>query len=104
MSAVSLYRLSGIALVVGMLLSALSAIGTGVAFPDNSSPDAATNPLNVLLSALGVAGTMLALLGLPAVYLRAARRGGVMWLVGVVLIGITGMLFGVFFGLLGTVV
>ncbi|HLZ28893.1 MAG TPA: hypothetical protein VKV73_16380 [Chloroflexota bacterium] len=45
-----------------------------------------------------------ALLGLPGMYARAARKGGLLWLVGVVLIGITGMLFGVFLGLMGALV
>jgi hypothetical protein len=37
-------------------------------------------------------------------YARAALEGGPLWLVGVVLIAITGMLFGVFMGLLGAIV
>jgi hypothetical protein len=104
MTSVQLYRLSGLALVIGMLLSAVSAIGSGVAFPDMSSPAAATNPLSVLLSIVGVIGTIVALLGLPGMYARAAREGGLVWLVGVVLIAITGILFGVFLGLVGALV
>jgi hypothetical protein len=99
MTTAQLYRLSGLALVIGMILSAVSAIGSGVAFPDTSSPAAATNPLSVLLSIVGVIGTIVALLGLPGMYARAAREGGLLWLVGVVLIAITGVLFGVFLGL-----
>ena len=53
---------------------------------------------------IGVIGTVLALLGLPAMYLRAAVAGGVIWLVGVVLVAITGMLFGIFLGLTGALV
>ena len=49
-------------------------------------------------------GTVLALLGLPGMYARAALRGGRLWLAGVVLIAITGMLFGVFLGLMGALV
>ena len=104
MTTVQLYRLSGLALVMGAVLSAMSSIGIGVAFPDTSDPAAATNPLNVLLSLVGVVGTILALLGLPGMYACAAREGGFMWLVGVVLIAITGMLFGIFFGLMGALV
>ena len=104
MTTVQLYRLSGLALVMGAVLSAISSIGIGVAFPDTSDPAAATNPLNVLLSIVGVVGTILALLGLPGMYARAAREGGFVWLVGVVLIAITGMLFGIFFGLMGALV
>jgi hypothetical protein len=99
-----LYRLSGFALVIGMILSAVSSIGSGLAFPDTTNPAAATNPLSVLLSLLGVIGTIVALLGLPGMYARAAREGGLVWLVGVVLIAITGILFGVFLGLMGALV
>jgi hypothetical protein len=87
-----------------MILSAASAILGGVLFPDNNNPAAATNPLNMLLGVVGVVGTILALLGLPGMYARAAREGGLMWLVGVALIAITGMLFGVFLGLMGVLV
>ena len=104
MTSVQLNRLSGFALLVGMILSVVSAVVSGVLFPDSSDTAAATNPLNVLLSLIGVVGTILALLGLPAVYARGARQGGLVWLVGVVLIAITGMLFGVFFGLMGALV
>jgi len=87
-----------------MVLSAVSAIASGVAFPDTSSPAAATNPLSVLLSIVGVIGTIVALLGLPGMYARVAREGGLLWLLGVVLIAITGVLFGVFLGLMGALV
>ena len=61
-------------------------------------------PLNVLLSLIGVVGRILALLGLPGICARGARDGGLVWLVGVVLIAITGMLFGVFLGLMSVLV
>ena len=76
----------------------VAGIWSGVAFPDTSSPAAATNPLNVALSMVGVIGAFVALLGLPGMYVWAAREGGVVWLVGVVLIAITAILFGVFSG------
>jgi hypothetical protein len=98
------YRASGLALVIGMLLSIVSSIGVGVLFPDTSNPAVATNPLNILLGLCGVLGTALALLGLPAVYARSASKGGVMWLLGVVIIALTGMLFGIFLGLMGVIV
>jgi len=104
MTTLQLYRLSGLALVIGAVLSAVSTIVSAVAFPDSNDVAAATNPLNILLSLVGVVGTMLALFGLPAMYARAAREGGVLWLVGMVLIAITGMLFGVFLGLMSAIV
>jgi hypothetical protein len=104
MTTLQLYRLSGLALVIGMVLSTVSAIVSGVVFPDSTDVAAAMNPLNILLSVVGVVGSMLALLGLPGMYARAAREGGLLWLGGVVLIAITGMIFGVFLGLMGALV
>jgi hypothetical protein len=99
-----LYRLSGLVLLLGIVLSVVSTVVSGVAFPDTSNPAAATNPAYILLSLLGVVGTVLVLLGLPAIYARSAREGGLAWLLGIVLIALTGMLFGLFFGLLGILV
>jgi hypothetical protein len=104
MTSLQLNRLSGFALLVGMFLSVVSAVVSGVLFPDSTDTASATNPLNALLSLIGVVGTVLALLGLPAMYARGAREGGLVWLAGVVLIAITGMLFGIFLGLMGTIV
>jgi hypothetical protein len=104
MTTVQLYRMSGLALILGALLSAVSSVVTGVVFPDTGNPAAATNPVSVLLSLIGVVGTIAVLLGLPAMYVRAAREGGLIWLVGVVLIAITGMLYGIFLGLMGVLV
>jgi len=104
MTTAGLYRLSGFALVVGAVLAAVSSVVSGVVFPDSNTPAAATDPLSVLLSLIGVVGTILALLGLPGMYLRGARDGGLVWLVGVVLIALTGMLFGVFLGLISVIV
>ena len=76
MTTLQLYRLSGLSLVIGMVLSTVLAVASGVIFPDSTDLAAATNPLNILLSVVGVVGSMLALLGLPGMYARAARAGG----------------------------
>jgi hypothetical protein len=59
----------------------------------------ASNPLNLALGYIGVVGAVLALLGLPGLYLVRATAGGPLWLLGTVLIAITGMLFGIFVAL-----
>jgi len=104
MTTARLYRLSGIALVVGAVLAAASSIVSGVLFPDNSDPAAATNPLNIMLSLIGVVAAMLALFGLPALYVRGSRDGGLVWFVGVVLIALTAIVFGIFLGLMSALV
>jgi hypothetical protein len=104
MTSSHVFRLSGLALLVGAVLAVISTIGSGVLFPDMSDTAAATNPLNVLLSTVGVIGAVCALLGLPGLYARSAGEGGWTWLAGVALIAVTGMLFGVFMGLMGVLV
>jgi hypothetical protein len=104
MTTASLYRLSGLALLIGAILATVSSIASGVLFPDSSNPATATNSLNVLLNLIGVVGAILALLGLPGMYARGALAGGLMWLIGVVLIAITAMLFGIFLGLMSVLV
>lgn len=104
MTTAQLYRLSGLTLLIGAILSALSSILSGVLFPDTNNPAAAMNPLNVLLGIVGVVGTVLALFGLPGMYARAAREGGLLWLLGIALIALTGLLFGIFLGLAGVLV
>jgi hypothetical protein len=104
MGTAQVYRLSGLSLVIGMLLSIVSSIGSGVLFSDTSNPAVATNPLNITLGICGVLGTALALFGLPALYARSAAAGGVLWLLGVLTIALTGMLFGIFLGLMSVIV
>ena len=104
MTTLQLHRMSGFALLLGMVLSTVSSIASTVIFPDSQSVAAATSPLNIWLGVVGVIGSILGLLGLPGMYARAAREGGLTWLAGVILVGITGMLFGVFLGLMGALV
>lgn len=99
-----LYRLGGLGLLLGAVLAAITNIITGVLFPDMGDAAAISNPLNTGLGLLGVVGTTLALLGLPALYLRVAREGGVIWLVGVICLALTGLVFGIFMGLTGAVI
>jgi hypothetical protein len=86
------------------VLAAISTIVVGIVFPDTTSPAAATSALNIAMGVVGVVGAFLALLGLPAVYAHRAREGGVIWLLGVVLIALTAVLFGIFMGLMGVLV
>jgi hypothetical protein len=88
MSSTTLYRLSGIVLLLGAVLSVIAGILTF--FVDTSytaSLSTFRSPLWSTYYSLFFVALALILLGLPALYLRqAGRRGGVLGLVGVFLI------------------
>ncbi len=88
MSSTTLYRLSGIILLLGAVLSVIAGILTF--FVDTSytaSLSTFRSPLWSTYYSLFFVALALILLGLPALYLRqAGRRGGVLGLVGVFLI------------------
>jgi hypothetical protein len=104
MTSQQLYRLSGLFLLAGAVLGIVSSVASGVLFPDTSNPAVASNPLNVGLGVVGVIGAILALFGLPGLYLARAQAGGVGWLVGCILIALTAVVFGVFVSLTFVVV
>lgn len=99
MTPAGLFRLSGLALVVGAIAAVIGNVATSVLFPDMNSPSVATSPLFVPLNLLATVGTVLVLLGFPGLYAWRAHEMGIAGLVGAVLIALTGMMFGVFFGL-----
>jgi len=78
MSSTTLYRLSGISLLIG---SVLTFIGT---IPDTVSPDSIST-FNVLGSVLSLIGIMLIVLGVPGMYARQAERAGILGLIGSIL-------------------
>ena len=99
MSGAQLFRLSGLVLVVGAIAALVGNGGTGILFPDNGNPTYALSPLYVPLNLLALVGTILLLLGLPGLYASRSREAGALGLAGIVLIALTGMMFGIFFGL-----
>jgi hypothetical protein len=99
MASAPLFRLSGLTLLIGAVAALIGNIATGLLFPDNNNPSYALNPSYVPLNLLATIGSILLLLGLPGLYAKRARELGVAGLVGTVLIALTGMMFGVFFGL-----
>lgn len=76
MSSTTLYRLSGISLLIGGLLAALAAVPVFFTGEDPSSPIAATAAL------LRIIGDVLIVVGLPGVYSRQAQRAGLLGLLG----------------------
>jgi len=76
MSSTTLYRLSGISLIIGGLFAALAAVPVFFTSEDPASPIAATAAL------LRIIGDMLIIVGLPGVYSRQAQRTGLLGLIG----------------------
>jgi len=74
-------------------------VATSVLFPDVNSPSDAMSALYVPLNLLATVRTILVLLGFPGLYAWRAHEMGIAGLVGAVLIALTGMMCGVFFGL-----
>jgi hypothetical protein len=104
MTSSQLYRIGGLALVVGVVvfvahLVARSLITAG-ADPSHYYLAGPWVPIN----ALGVFGAALVLFGLPAMYARMAGPSGLLGLVGVALIALAWLFFGVFLSLYGTLV
>ena len=79
MSSTTLYRLSGIALLIGGVLTTIGATTQALLSEDYSSP------LWVPVASLIFIGTLLVQIGLPAIYMRQAHRVGVPGLVGFIL-------------------
>lgn len=104
MSSSQLFKLCGWCLFVGAVISAIGNVGTSVMFPDNHNLAAFTHPLFVPLNLLAVVGTVIILIGLPGLYLRHARQLAAIGLAGLMLIFLTGILFGVFLSLVQVVV
>jgi hypothetical protein len=104
MSSAQLFRTSGLALVLGavvfivhIVLRSLLTAGADPAMIARESPW-------VWINALGVAGAALVLLGLPAMYARMADVTGVSTFVGMVLLALSWLFFGVFLSLYAVLV
>jgi hypothetical protein len=90
MSSATLFRISGIILLLGAMLSVVAGVLT--LFLDislSASPRTIQSPLWSTFWSLTFVAIVLVLLGLPAFYLRQARgRGGLLGLIGVFLVAL----------------
>src|SRR5260370_10363479 len=84
MSSITLYRLRGIALFTGAVLSAIGYF-LSVFVPGNDL-QSLISPLSLIFSLVTILGSMLVLLGLPGMYVRQARRAGILGLLGFLLV------------------
>jgi len=91
MSSATLYRASGLALLLGAVLSSVGfTLGTLLA-PDND-PHQLLSPLWLPEQLMSFLGEALLLLGLPAIYARQATRAGRLGFVGFILTFLGGFL------------
>ena len=91
MSSNALYRLAGIALLIGGLAAA---IGFGLP-PYTESVASLQDPMTYITSTAICLGSMLILLGLPAVLLRQNSKGGVLGFIGFLCVAYVILLTGV---------
>ena len=99
MSSRMLYRLSGLALLLGSLLVVLFTIMQFVVFPEGNpdrSPDRYMSPLWQPILLMMVLGLLLIVGGLPGMYARQAERAGWPGLIGFALTGFAMLLFSTF--------
>src|SRR5258708_10694657 len=97
MSSGTLYRSSGVALLVGALLASIGNVLSGVLFPGMNDPNQYVSALWLPVMLLGFVGSFLLVVGLPGMVARQATRAGWLGLVGFVLTFIGGGLFTGFF-------
>lgn len=104
MTSSQLFRISGLALLVGAVAFIVHIVARSVI---TAGPDPATfaqEGLWVPINTLGVIGAALVLLGLPVMYARMAGPTGLPGLVGVVLIALAWMFLGLFLSLYSVLV
>ncbi len=104
MTSSQLNRISGLGLLIGAIAFVVHVILRSVITAGLDPSIFAKQGLWVPINALGVMGAALVLLGLPAMYTRVAGPTGLLGLVGVVLIAVSWMFFGVFLSLYSVLV
>ena len=101
MTSAQLFRLSGLALVVGAVAFSIHLAARSVMTSGSDPVTFAREGLWVSVNGLGATGAALVLLGLPGLYARMALTAGLTGLVGVVLLALAWSFFGLFLSLYG---
>jgi hypothetical protein len=104
MTSSQLFRISGLALLVGAVAFIVHIVVRSVITAGPHPVTFYREGLWVPITALGVLGAALVLLGLPAIYARMAGPTGLLGLVGVVPIALAWLFLGVFLSLYGVLV
>lgn len=99
MTSSQLFRISGLALVIGAVAFIVHIVARSVITAGSDPASFAKEGLWIPINVFGVLGAALVLLGLPAMYARMAGSTGRLGLLGVVLIALAWLFFGVFLSL-----
>ena len=99
MSSATLYRWSGIVLLVGSLLGVIVSMMSAILYPGHTLTTQQVLATSWTIAALlFLAWALLLVMGLPGLYLRQARRAGKLGFAGFVLLSLGVLLGGVGFG------
>jgi hypothetical protein len=99
MSAHSIFRLSGLALMVGAIVSLVASVVQSLAFSANSPLPYAHSPGYLTLNLVSLVAALVLFLGLPGTYAVQAGRAGMLGLAGTAVLFCAGILPGTFFPL-----
>lgn len=92
MSAKTLYRASGLALLLGAVLLIITNVLQSTVFSSND-PQQFTNPAAQVVTLINVIGSLLLVFGLPGIVARQASRSGWLNLIGFVFTLLGGFMF-----------
>lgn len=104
MTAPPIQRAAGLGLSIGAILFVAHIVLRSLVTAGAEPSVFATRAPWMLINALGLAGAVLVLLSLPAMYARLAGPSGLAGLVGVALVAVAWLFFGVFLSLYGLLV
>jgi hypothetical protein len=102
MNTQSFFRLSGLAALVGAVVSFVAQLGSAFFYGETTSY--ANKPIYLVVYLVGTVSTILLLIGLPGVFASRAQGFGTLGLVGFALIFTTGCILGLFLNLLSVIV
>ncbi|MDA3951256.1 MAG: hypothetical protein PF508_18760 [Spirochaeta sp.] len=98
------YRISGLGILIGAIAFVVHIVLRSLVTAGLDPSTFAKQDLWVPINALGVVGAALVLLGLPTMYAKMAGPTGLLGLLGVVLIALAWMFFGLFLSLYSVLV
>ena len=104
MTCSQIYRISGLSLVLGAIVFVLHVVLRSWMTAGVDPSIIGKQGIWMSVNVLGVIGALLVLLGMPAMCARVVAKAGVLGLVGVALIAVAWMFFGLFLSLYGALV